>query len=217
MLVAVEPMKDAVLNSGKQPALEARNIRRREKAPAAEILHGISAVFQKARLTALVGADGAGKTTFMRILAGILPPSEGEVLVFGENLYRDVSRLQKMVGYMPQKFGLYEDLSVAENFSLYADLFGLSQADRRERTAQLLAMTGLSGFTERPAGKLSGGMKQKLGLACALLNHPRILPWALIRSRERSSGKYCGAMSTRRACALSSPRLIWMRRRCATR
>ena len=116
MLVAVEPMKDAVLNSGKQPALEARNIRRREKAPAAEILHGISAVFQKARLTALVGADGAGKTTFMRILAGILPPSEGEVLVFGENLYRDVSRLQKMVGYMPQKFGLYEDLSVAENF-----------------------------------------------------------------------------------------------------
>ncbi len=175
VLVAVEPMKDAVLNSGKQPALEARNIRRREKAPAAEILHGISAVFQKARLTALVGADGAGKTTFMRILAGILPPSEGEMLVFGENLYRDVSRLQKMVGYMPQKFGLYEDLSVAENFSLYADLFGLSQADRRERTAQLLAMTGLSGFTERPAGKLSGGMKQKLGLACALLNHPRIL------------------------------------------
>ena len=168
-------MDEDVFKFGALPAIAARNISRREKRPAAEILHNVSALFQKAQLTALVGADGAGKTTFMRILAGILPPSEGEVLVFGENLYRDVSRLQKWIGYMPQKFGLYEDLSVAENFSLYADLFGLSEEVRSERTCELLAMTGLSGFTQRLAGKLSGGMKQKLGLACALLNHPRIL------------------------------------------
>ena len=125
---------------------------------------------------ALVGADGAGKTTLMRIAAGILPPSAGHVLVFGEELYgKKLAHLQKQCGYMPQKFGLYEDLSVAENFKLYADLFGLSEEQRKERTKELLEMTALTAFTERPAGKLSGGMKQKLGLACALLNRPRIL------------------------------------------
>ena len=125
---------------------------------------------------ALVGADGAGKTTLMRIAAGILQPTAGRVTVFGERLYgKNLARLQKQCGYMPQKFGLYEDLSVAENFKLYADLFGLSENDRKERTRELLEMTALTAFTERPAGKLSGGMKQKLGLACALLNRPRIL------------------------------------------
>lgn len=125
---------------------------------------------------ALVGADGAGKTTLLRIAAGILQPSAGHVLVFGEELYgKKLAHLQKQCGYMPQKFGLYEDLSVAENFKLYADLFGLSEEQRKERTKELLEMTALTAFTERPAGKLSGGMKQKLGLACALLNRPRIL------------------------------------------
>ena len=112
----------------------------------------------------------------MRIAAGILQPTAGRVTVFGERLYgKNLARLQKQCGYMPQKFGLYEDLSVAENFKLYADLFGLSENDRKERTRELLEMTALTAFTERPAGKLSGGMKQKLGLACALLNRPRIL------------------------------------------
>lgn len=138
-------------------------------------MQGIDAEFSAGRLVAVVGADGAGKTTLMRIMAGILPPTAGVVDVLGENLYEHVDRLQRHCGYMPQKFGLYEDLSVAENFALYADLFGLGEKERKERIAQLLTMTGLGPFTERPSGKLSGGMKQKLGLACALLNHPKIL------------------------------------------
>lgn len=156
-------------------ALAFESVCRSEK-EAGEILSGITARFAASRLVALVGADGAGKTTLMRIAAGILQPSAGHVLVFGEELYgKRLAHLQKQCGYMPQKFGLYEDLSVAENFKLYADLFGLSEEQRKERTKELLEMTALTAFTERPAGKLSGGMKQKLGLACALLNRPRIL------------------------------------------
>ena len=156
-------------------ALAFESVCRLEKG-AGEILSGITARFAASRLVALVGADGAGKTTLMRIAAGILPPSAGHVLVFGEELYgKKLAHLQKQCGYMPQKFGLYEDLSVAENFKLYADLFGLSEEQRKERTKELLEMTALTAFTDRPAGKLSGGMKHKLGLACALLNRPRIL------------------------------------------
>ena len=162
-------------DKGRDCALAFESVSRSEKG-AGEILSGITARFASSRLVALVGADGAGKTTLMRIAAGILQPTVGSVTVFGERLYgKNLARLQKQCGYMPQKFGLYEDLSVAENFKLYADLFGLSENDRKERTRELLEMTALTAFTERPAGKLSGGMKQKLGLACALLNRPRIL------------------------------------------
>lgn len=143
---------------------------------AGEIVHAVSGGFQKGRLAALVGADGAGKTTLMRMAAGILAPTAGRILVLGESLYDAHGRARPTVcGYMPQKFGLYEDLSVAENFRLYADLYGLTRVERHERTDELFRMTGLTDFTERPAGKLSGGMKQKLGLACALLNRPEIL------------------------------------------
>lgn len=172
-------MTDATIgltsDKGRDCALAFESVSRSEKG-AGEILSGITARFASSRLVALVGADGAGKTTLMRIAAGILQPTAGSVTVFGERLYgKNLARLQKQCGYMPQKFGLYEDLSVAENFKLYADLFGLSENDRKERTRELLEMTALTAFTERPAGKLSGGMKQKLGLACALLNRPRIL------------------------------------------
>lgn len=143
---------------------------------AGEILSSVSGQFASSRLVALVGADGAGKTTLMRIAAGILKPTSGRVVMFGEDVYgsRPSGRTYPC-GYMPQKFGLYEDLSVAENFKLYADLYGLSEDERASRTRELLQMTGLTPFTERAAGKLSGGMKQKLGLACALLNRPGIL------------------------------------------
>ena len=172
-------MTDAAIgltsDKGRDCVLAFESVSRSEKG-AGEILSGITARFASSRLVALVGADGAGKTTLMRIAAGILQPTAGRVTVFGERLYgKNLARLQKQCGYMPQKFGLYEDLSVAENFKLYADLFGLSENDRKERTRELLEMTALTAFTERPAGKLSGGMKQKLGLACALLNRPRIL------------------------------------------
>lgn len=157
------------------PALVFESVARSEKG-AGEILHAVSTALPAGRLAALVGADGAGKTTLMRIAAGVLAPTSGRVLVFGKDIYgKGRPGAEAPCGYMPQKFGLYEDLSVAENFALYADLFGLSEKNRRERTEELLRMTDLTDFTARPAGKLSGGMKQKLGLACALLNRPSVL------------------------------------------
>ncbi len=156
-------------------ALVLRGVTRREKGVVQPLVDHVTLTVAPGRLAALVGPDGAGKTTLMRIAAGILQPQEGRVTVFGDDLYAGGSPASRRVGYMPQQFGLYEDLSVMENFLLYADLFGLSATDRRERFAELLAMTDLTRFTERPAGKLSGGMKQKLGLACALLNRPPLL------------------------------------------
>lgn len=201
-------------------ALAFESVCRSEKG-AGEILSGITARFAASRLVALVGADGAGKTTLMRIAAGILPPSAGHVLVFGEELYgKKLAHLQKQCGYMPQKFGLYEDLSVAENFKLYADLFGLSEEQRKERTKELLEMTALTAFTERPAGKLSGGMKQKLGLACALLNRPRICcltnrPSVSIRSHDATCGASCAKMPPRGTCLSWWRPLTWTKRRFA--
>ena len=120
-------------------------------------------------ITMLVGPDGAGKTTFMRLCAGLMAPSSGEMTVLGLKVGPQSTRIQNIVSYMPQKFGLYEDLTVAENLQLYANLYGLKQDVFKTRARELLAMTGLSAFTKRLAGKLSGGMKQKLGLACTML------------------------------------------------
>ncbi len=128
-------------------------------------------------VTGLVGPDGAGKTTLLRMIAGLMAPSSGELRVDGRDPFRDAAALsgEGVIGYMPQKFGLYEDLTVQENLTLYADLRGVIGAERREAFARLLEFTDLARFTARPAGKLSGGMKQKLGLACALLGRPRLL------------------------------------------
>jgi ABC-2 type transport system ATP-binding protein len=127
------------------------------------------------QVTGLVGADGAGKTTLIRTAAGLLVPTSGTVTVLGLDSTRDCLEIQRQVGYMPQKFGLYQDLSVAENMTLYADLQGVPIAQRPERFERLLRMTDLGEFTRRRAGALSGGMKQKLGLACALIKAPRML------------------------------------------
>lgn len=156
-------------------ALSFSHVTRTEKGVSAPLLNDITFEAAEGELTALVGADGAGKTTLMRIAAGILAPQSGTVSVLGETIQVGEAAAQSLIGYMPQKFGLYEDLSVMENFLLYADLFGLGEKERETRFAELLAMTDLTRFTARPAGKLSGGMKQKLGLACALLNRPRLL------------------------------------------
>lgn len=157
-------------------AITLQSVSRFEKGAQDAILKSVSADLREGRLIALVGADGSGKTTLMRVMAGLLKPQKGTVRIFGEELYSEhLSQLQSFCGYMPQQFGLYTDLSVEENLTLYADLFGLSDLDRKERFAELLSMTGLTDFTARSAGKLSGGMKQKLGLACALLNRPKIL------------------------------------------
>ncbi|MGB9991418.1 ATP-binding cassette domain-containing protein [Massilia sp. SM-13] len=140
-----------------------------------QALHDISLRVPRGTLTALVGPDGAGKTTLLRLAAGLLAPGAGSLSVLGIDVAVQPQAVQNRISYMPQRFGLYEDLSVQENLDLYADLHGVPPAERRQRFARLLDMTDLARFTARPAGKLSGGMKQKLGLACTLVRSPELL------------------------------------------
>ena len=123
----------------------------------------------------LVGPDGAGKTTTMRMLAGVLTPSSGTAAVAGFDVVRDPERVKHHISYMSQRFGLYEDLTVNENIRFYAGIFGLSKADRERRASTLLDAAGMSPFGKRLAGKLSGGMKQKLGLICAMIHTPQVI------------------------------------------
>jgi ABC-2 type transport system ATP-binding protein len=138
-------------------------------------LRGISANIVQGIITGLIGPDAAGKTTLLRLIAGLLRPGAGRITVLGHDMATDAAKAHASIGYMPQRFGLYEDLTVAENLDLFADLHGISMSERAERSARLLHFTGLARFNTRLAGKLSGGMKQKLGLACALLGRPRLL------------------------------------------
>jgi ABC-2 type transport system ATP-binding protein len=123
----------------------------------------------------LVGPDGAGKSTAIRMLAGILPPDAGEIRVADRDVVADPESVKSVISYMPQRFGLYEDLTVNENIRFYADLFGVPRRRREQRAEELLKACGMHEFQRRLAGKLSGGMKQKLGLVCALIHTPRVL------------------------------------------
>jgi ABC-2 type transport system ATP-binding protein len=140
-----------------------------------QAVDGVSMAVREGELTALVGPDGAGKTSLLRMMAGLLTVNEGTLHVLGHDVAREPQAVQDRISYMPQRFGLYEDLSVQENLDLYADLHGVPEDVRRERFASMLEMTDLARFTARPAGKLSGGMKQKLGLACTLVRSPDLL------------------------------------------
>ncbi|KRC89031.1 ATP-binding cassette domain-containing protein [Pseudomonas sp. Root9] len=156
----------------------AKGLRKTFEAPGGGPLHAVNDIALTVRageLTALVGPDGAGKTTLLRMMAGLLKPDAGSLHVLGIDVSAQPQTVQDRISYMPQRFGLYEDLSVEENLNLYADLHGVPQAVRRERFARMLEMTDLTRFTDRPAGKLSGGMKQKLGLACTLVRSPDLL------------------------------------------
>ncbi|WP_244805153.1 ABC transporter ATP-binding protein, partial [Xanthomonas phaseoli] len=143
-----------------------------QKKPA---LASLTAEIHSGAVTGLVGPDGAGKTTLLRMLAGLLTPSHGTLRVANLDPIQENRQLHAILGYMPQKFGLYEDLTVMENLTLYADLRGITGEVRRETFERLLSFTDLTRFTDRLAGKLSGGMKQKLGLACTLLGQPKVL------------------------------------------
>ncbi|MBN8771629.1 MAG: ABC transporter ATP-binding protein [Thiobacillus sp.] len=140
-----------------------------------QALDGVSFAIRPGVVTGLIGPDGAGKTTLMRLAAGLLVPDAGSIRALGLDSTRESLAVQAALGYMPQRFGLYEDLSVQENLDLYADLQGVPHTARAERYAELMHMTGLGPFTRRLAGRLSGGMKQKLGLACTLVRAPRLL------------------------------------------
>ncbi len=160
-----------------EAVLELRQVSKRFVAGKRTIqaLRSVSLAVQSGRVTGLIGPDGAGKTTLMRMAVGLLAPDEGEIRTLGFDATHESLAVQACVGYMPQRFGLYEDLTVQENLDLYADLQGVIADERPGRYEELMRMTGLARFTGRLAGRLSGGMKQKLGLACTLVRPPRLL------------------------------------------
>ncbi len=161
-----------------KPVLFGCDVRKTFRRDTGEVVHaldGVSVEADAGTLTALVGPDGAGKTTFLRLAAGLMTADAGTLRVLDVDVTAHPQHVQERLGYMPQKFGLYEDLTVLENLTLYADLHALSADQRRQRYPRLLEMTALGPFLNRLAGRLSGGMKQKLGLACTLVRAPDLL------------------------------------------
>ena len=168
----------AVTAPASTPALQLDHVRksfRRETGESVLALDDMSFTLGKGGLAAVVGPDGAGKTTLIRLLAGLMTADGGTVNVLGINAALDPQTIQSRISYMPQQFGLYEDLTVRENLDLYADMHGITADNRRQQYARLMSMTGLDPFQKRLAGQLSGGMKQKLGLACTLVRSPELL------------------------------------------
>jgi ABC-2 type transport system ATP-binding protein len=164
--------------SGDSVAIRGRDVTKRfvrDKHNPVTALQGVSFEAHHGALTAFVGPDGAGKTTLLRLAAGLMHADEGMLTVLGLDAAKQPQQIQDRISYMPQRFGLYEDLSVQENLDLYADLHGVSAEQRKERYPRLMEMTALAPFRDRLAGKLSGGMKQKLGLACTLVRSPDLL------------------------------------------
>jgi len=155
-----------------------RDIKKMFRRETGEVIHALDGVSLEAKpgaLTALVGPDGAGKTTLIRLVAGLMVADAGELKVLGIDVAAEPQAVQDRIAYMPQKFGLYDDLSVQENMDLYADLHGVGAAERAQQFPKLIEMTALGPFRKRLAGQLSGGMKQKLGLACTLVRAPQLL------------------------------------------
>ena len=160
------------------PVLFGRDIKKTFHRDSGEIVHalgGVSIEVEHGTLAALVGPDGAGKTTLIRLAAGLMTADDGELKILDVDVAADPQQVQDRIGYMPQRFGLYEDLTVQENLDLYADLHGVTAEERGDRYPRLMEMTALGPFTPRLAGRLSGGMKQKLGLACTLVRAPELL------------------------------------------
>ncbi len=153
--------------------IQARGLTRRFGALTA--VNHLDLEVERGEIFGLVGPDGAGKTTTLRLLCGLMDPSDGEAWVAGRNTAREPEAVKDRIGYMAQRFGLYTDLTVEENMDFYADLFGITGSERDRLKRHLLPMTRMEPFRRRQAGRLSGGMKQKLALMCTLLHRPQIL------------------------------------------
>ncbi len=138
-------------------------------------LNDINLSVQKSSLFGLIGSDGAGKTTLLRILSTVLPASSGSATLAGLDVRKQAEDIRKILGYMPQEFSQYQDLSLQENLNFFADIQQVPKAQKKERIDQMLEFTQLTKFRDRPAGKLSGGMKKKLALACAMVHNPQVL------------------------------------------
>ena len=138
------------------------------------VLQGIGLEVPQSKIIAILGRNGMGKTTLIRLIAGLLTPTDGHITVAGFDSIQETEQIRTMLGYMPQRFGLYEDLTVMQNLNLYADLRGVVGEEKQSAFERLLHFTNLSPFKQRLARYLSGGMKQKLGLACALIKKPKL-------------------------------------------
>jgi ABC-2 type transport system ATP-binding protein len=156
-----------------EPIIETRDLTRRFGELTA--VDHLNLSVAKGEIFGLVGPDGAGKTTTLRMLCGLMNPSEGTARVAGHDVAGESQAVKDQIGYMAQRFGLYVDLTVQENMDFYADLFDITGAERARLTVELLRMTRMDPFRDRQAGRLSGGMKQKLALMCTLLHRPQIL------------------------------------------
>ena len=159
--------------AGPEPAIQAAGLGKRFGR--IQAVDGLNLAVEAGEVFALVGPDGAGKTTSIRMLCGILDPDQGQARVLGRDSVRQAEEIKEHIGYMPQRFGLYDDLSVDENIDFYADLYRVTKAERASRVPELLGFSNLTPFRDRLAGALSGGMRQKLGLACALVHTPELL------------------------------------------
>jgi len=167
------PAAPRVATAPHEVAVDVRGLVKRFGAVTA--VDGLSFGVRPGELFGLVGPDGAGKTTTLRMLAGVMRPNDGDAEVFGVSVARHAERVKDDLAYMSQRFGLYADLTVAENLAFYADLYEVPAAERAARYERLYAFSNLGPFKDRLAGQLSGGMKQKLGLSCALIHEPKLL------------------------------------------
>ena len=140
-----------------------------------EAVRDVSLTVPQGSIFGLVGSDGAGKSTLLRMVATMIRPAAGRITIGGRDAVADKTAVKGLIGYMPQRFGLYQDLTVEENIDFFLNIFGITGAERKARKALYLGFSNLLGFTDRQAGNLSGGMKQKLGLACVLVHEPKLL------------------------------------------
>lgn len=155
------------------PIVEVKNVTMRFNL--AEAVKDVSFNVDKGKIFGLVGSDGAGKSTLLRMIATMIQPSQGEIIISGLNVVTERQQIKNIIGYMPQRFGLYQDLTVEENMDFFMDIFNIPRNQRKIRKERYLGFSNLLPFTGRLAGNLSGGMKQKLGLACVLVHEPQVL------------------------------------------